>query len=261
MGFLIPGSVTKYKDLFIQLTLREIKARYKQSILGYAWAILVPLINLVVLTIVFSRLFKVPTGNIPYPVFLFVALIPWTLLSNSLSLATGSVLANSSLVTKVSLPREILPLTSIAARLVDFFLTSIVLVIFLIAFGVHFYPTFFLVPFILIVQLMLLTGIAFFLSATNVFFRDVENILGVFLTVWMYLTPVVYSPALIPENLRILFYLNPMMGIINAFRSVILDGTLPAFDTFIYSVMFSLTSLVLGYSYFKNRSKYFADVL
>ena len=251
----------KYKDLFIQLTLREIKARYKQSVLGYAWAVLVPLINLVVLTIVFSHLFKVPTGNIPYPVFLFVALIPWTLLSNSLSLATGSVLANSSLVTKVSLPREILPLTSIAARMVDFFLTSIVLVVFLLFYGVQLYPTLLLVPIILVIQLILLVGMSFFLSATNVFFRDVENILGVFLTVWMYLTPVVYSPELIPDNLKVLFFLNPMTGIINAYRSVILYGTLPAWDTFTYSVAFSSLALVLGYLYFKNRSKYFADVI
>ena len=251
----------KYKDLFWQLTAREIKARYKQSVLGYAWAILVPLINLVVLSIIFSHIFRVPTGDIPYPIYLFVALVPWTFFANSITLATGSVLSNSSLITKVSLPREILPISVIFARMVDLLLTFLVLMIFLIVYKVSFQTTLLFLPLIFIVQLILMMGVSFILSATNVFFRDVENILGVVMMVWMYLTPIIYSPKLIPDNLQILFFLNPMTSIIEAYRNVILYGLSPSWANFSYSVIFSLIIFILGYWYFKNRSRYFADVI
>mgnify|MGYP001573990433 CR=1 FL=1 len=250
-----------YKDLFWQLTFREIKARYKQSVLGYAWAIIVPLLNLLVLSIVFSYVFRVPTGNIPYPIFLFVALVPWMFLTNAITSATGSVMANASLITKVRLPREILPISAVSAKLVDLFLTSIVLIIFLFVYQINLQLTFLFVPIIFLVQLMLVIGASLLLSATNVFFRDIENILGIFLTIWMYLTPVIYSSALIPANLELLFYLNPMTGIIDSYRDTILYGSLPNWNSFIYSMIFSLTLLILGLIYFRKRAKYFADVI
>lgn len=252
---------TQYRDLFWQLTVREMKARYKQSVLGYAWAILVPLVNLVVLSVIFSNLFRVPTGNIPYPIYLFIALVPWTFMTNAITLATSSVLANSALITKVKLPREILPLTAIAARMVDLLLTSLILIIFLIIFQVKFQPTMFYIPLIFLIQLMLMIGVSFFLSATNVFFRDVEHMLGVVLMVWMYMTPVVYSPQLIPANLELLFYANPMTAIINSYRETILFGTAPSWGAFSYSVVSSMIVLVFGYFYFKRRAKSFADVI
>ncbi|TSC66540.1 MAG: ABC-transporter involved in LPS biosynthesis Wzm [Microgenomates group bacterium Gr01-1014_80] len=250
-----------YKDLFWQLTFREIKARYKQSVLGYAWAILVPLLNLLVLSIVFSYVFRVPTGNIPYPIFLFVALVPWMFLVNSISSATGSVMANASLITKVKLPREILPLTAISSKMIDLLLTIIVLTIFLVIYQIKFQPTLIFVPFIFIVQLCLISGLSFFLAATNVFFRDVENVLGVFLTFWMYLSPVLYSSTLVPKDFQIIFFLNPMTGIINAYRQVILYGNISLGLDFLYSAIFSVVILILGFFYYKKRSLYFADVI
>ncbi len=255
------GKYLKYKDLFWQLTFREIKARYKQSILGYAWAILVPLLNLLVLSIVFSYVFRVPTGNIPYPIFLFVALVPWMFLANSLSAATASVIANSTLITKVKLPREILPLAAVSSKLIDLFLTSIVLVIFLFFYSISFYPTLFLIPLIFITQFFLILGLSFFLSATNVFFRDIENVLGVFLTIWMYLTPILYPTELIPPKFKAFFLLNPMTGIVSAYREIILYGRFPIWSEFIYSFCFSIILLIFGWIYFKKRSKYFADVI
>ncbi|MCL5783766.1 MAG: ABC transporter permease [Patescibacteria group bacterium] len=254
-------NITKYKDLFYQLTLREIKAKYKQSVLGYAWVLLVPLINLVVLSIVFSFLFKVPTGSIPYPIYLFVALVPWTFLSNAIASATSSIAANGSLITKIYLPREIFPFSAIAAKLVDLALTSILLLFFLIIYRVELHQTLFFVPLIFLVQLALIMGISLILSSINAFFRDVENILGVFLTVWMYLTPVIYSPELIPPRLRFLFGLNPMTGIINAYRNTVLYGVMPPAQSFIFSVVISFGLLIIGYVLFKNRAKYFADVI
>ncbi len=250
-----------HRDLFWQLTFREIKARYKQSVLGYAWAILVPLINLLVLSVVFSKVFRVPTNGVPYPVFLFVALIPWLFLNNSLTTATGSVIANSSLITKVKLPREILPLAAICAKLVDLILTGVVLILFLIFFHISFQTSMLLVPVVFLFQFLLVCGLGLILSATNVFFRDIENVLGVFLTIWMYLTPILYAPTLIPDNLRMLFYLNPMTGIINAYRSAWFNGGITEPMSFIYSAVFSVSIFIIGIYYFSQRSKYFADTL
>ncbi|MBI2040302.1 ABC transporter permease [Candidatus Microgenomates bacterium] len=254
-------NLIKYKDLYWQLTFREINARYKQSVLGYAWAIIVPLMNLIVLSIVFSYLFRVPTGNIPYPIFLFVALVPWTFFSNSLVAATGSIMENGALITKVKLPREIIPLSAIGSKSIDLILTFLILLVLLFIYKVEFHQTFILVPFIFIFQLTFMVGVAFFLSATNVFFRDIGNVLGIFLTIWMYLTPVIYSPQMIPDNLKLLFYLNPMTSIINAYRDTILYGNLPNFAQMSYVIFISGLLLVLGYLYFKKRSKQFADVI
>lgn len=255
------NNIFKYKDLFWQLTLRDIKAKYKQSLLGYSWVILVPLINLTVLSIVFSFVFKVPTGPVPYPVYLFTALVPWLFMSNAIVAATGSVLANSSLVTKIYLPREILPISAIASKLVDLFLTAIILGFFMVIFKVPFHTTILFVPVILLMQLMLITGISFILSASNVFYRDIEHAIGVILGVWMYLTPVVYSPDLIPPNLKIFFYLNPMGAIIDAYRATVLYGVLPFWPAFLYSCVFSFTICIVGYLYFKKKARSFAEVI
>lgn len=254
-------SFYKYKDLFIQLTLREIKARYNQSVLGYAWAILVPLLNLAVLSIIFSQFLRIPTQGIPYPIFLFVALVPWMFLANSLTSATGSILANNSLITKVSLPREILPLAAISSKLIDFLLTLIILLFLLIFSGVKLEVTLLFFPLIFLIQFMLVFGLSLILSAANTFYRDIENVLGVFITLWMYLTPVLYSTELVPENSQSIYFLNPMVGIINSYREIILFGNPPILSQFLYSFIISLSVLTLGCLYFKNRARYFADVI
>lgn len=251
----------QYRDLFWQLTLREIKAKYKQSVLGYSWVILVPLINLGVLSIVFSFLLRVPTGNIPYPIFLFVALVPWIFMSNAISAATSSVIINSSLITKISLPREVFPFSAIASKLVDLLLTTTILTVFLIIYKINFQLTLFFLPLILLIQIILITGVSLILSATNVFFRDVEHAIGLMLMVWMYLTPIIYSPEMIPANLKIYFFLNPMTGLIDAYRRTILYGFSPDWSTFGYSTIFSLLLLGFASYYFKKRARFFADVI
>lgn len=257
----ILDSYSRYKDLLVQLVLREIKGKYKQSILGYAWVLLVPLMNLVVLSIVFSYLFRVPTGNVPYPMYLFVGLVPWTFLTTAIVLATQSLNSNASVITKIYLPREIFPISAVIAKLVDLLLTSLVLVAFLVFFQIAPHVTLLYLPLILLVQILLILGIAFFLSAINVFFHDIEHMLPVFLTIWMYLTPIIYSPELIPNHLRPYFSLNPMTGIINAYRNTILYGAAPPWQSFSFSILISLVIFLFGYWFFKNRSKYFADVI
>ncbi len=254
-------NVRKYRALIKELVKREIKAKYKQSILGYAWVILVPLINLVVLTVVFSFLVRIQTGNIPYPVFLFVALVPWMFTASSISAATSSLVANQQLITKIYLPREIFPLSSILAKSVDLILSASILAVILIIFKVTIFPSILFLPVIFLFHFMLVLGVSLVLSATNVFFRDVENILSVFLMVWMYMTPIIYPPELIPANLVSLFNLNPMTGIVNAYRNVVLYGVPPPMPSFAYSMIFSLAIFVLGFVYFRKRSRYFADVI
>ena len=253
--------VFKQRDLLLELIKREIKARYKQSILGYAWVLLVPLLNLVVLTVVFSYFIRVPTGGTPYVIFLFTGLVPWTFTVNSISFATQSVVSNTSLITKISLPREIFPVATILAKMVDFLLTCLILVLFLIIFDISFKLTMLFVPVIFFFHFLLISGISLFLSAMNVFFRDVENVIGVFLTIWMYITPVLYPQELIPPVFVPLFNLNPMMPIINAYRNTILYGTMPALQSFGYAIGISTLIFILGYKFFKNKARYFADVI
>lgn len=251
----------KYKDLLIELVKREIKARYKQSILGYAWVVLVPLINLLVLSVVFSFFVKIPTGGIPYPIFLFVALVPWIFTANSISLGTKSLLTNYSLITKISLPREIFPLSAILAKLVDLILYSIILFILIFYFGVSLNLTLLYIPLIFLVHFIFLLSMSLILSATNVFYRDVENLLEVALTAWMYLTPVIYPPELVPESFKKIFNLNPMTPIINSYRNVVLYGVAPPWESFVYAIIVTLVFFVISVLYFRNRSKYFADVI
>jgi lipopolysaccharide transport system permease protein len=251
----------KYKDLFIQLTLREIKGKYKQSILGYAWVILVPLLNLLVLSIVFSYFFRVSTGPIPYAIYLFVGLVPWTFNANAITTSSGSIIANSSLITKVNFPRQIILFSSIAAKVVDLFLLSLVLVLFLFIYKIPFHFTMLYIPLIFFVHLLLVTGISLIFAATNVFYRDVENILGIFLTIWMYLTPIFYTPEFIPIKVRFLFGLNPMVGIVNSYRNSILYGAPIPWNSFGFSIAISIILLILGLFFFKKMSKSFADVI
>lgn len=254
-------NVWKYRELLLELVKREIKAKYKQSVLGYAWVILVPLIHLIVLTVVFSYLVRIPTGGIPYQVFLFVALVPWMFTANAISAATSSPLINSSLITKIYLPREIFPLSAVFAKTVDLVLSVIILLIILAIFKIPLQSTLIFIPLIFVVQTLLILGVSFILSSINVFFRDVENILGIFLMVWMYLTPVIYPPELIPDYLMPFFNLNPMMGIVNAYRNVILHGVPPPATSFSYAVVFSLIVFFLGFIIYRKRSRYFADVI
>jgi ABC-2 type transport system permease protein len=254
-------NVWKYRELLRELVGREIKAKYKQSILGYAWVVLVPLVHLSVLTVVFSFLVRIQTGGIPYPVYLFVALVPWMFTSNSITAATASLLSNSQLITKIYLPREIFPLSSVIAKSLDLGLSVIILLIIMLIFGVKLQSSIIYLPVIFVVQLLLILGVSLILSAINVFYRDVENILGIFLMVWMYLTPIIYPPEIIPSNLTAIFNLNPMMGIINAYRNVLLHGVAPPLSSFLYSSVFSIVIFFVGFVYFRKRSRYFADVI
>lgn len=250
-----------HRELVNELVKREIKARYKQSLLGYAWVLFVPLVNLVVLTVVFSFFLRIDTGDIPYSIFLFTGLVPWTLTASAITVATSSLIANSSLITKIYLPREVFPLASILSKTLDFFLTFVILLFLIIFSGVGLKVTILFVPIVFIFHFLLVVGVSLILSALNVFYRDVENVISVLLMIWMYLTPVVYPISYVPENLLPVYYLNPMVGIIQAYRNLLLYGDISLRPEFIYSVVFSIAIFIIGYKFFRSKSKYFADVV
>jgi len=254
--------IWKYRELLLQLTSREIKSRYKQSVLGYFWVIFNPLAQMLVMSYAFSTILKVPTNatsNIPYSIFLFTALLPWNLFSNSLSSAASSLISNAGLLTKIYFPRTILPLATILAKIVDFAFASTVLIAYLIWFQIPItLNIFWIIPIFLIQQIFTL-GLSLILSVSNLLYRDIQYLLTLALTLWIYITPVFYPADLIPEKARILFQFNPMAVIINAYRQVILGGGSPNFISLGVALLVSITTLQFALSYFKTSEKTLAD--
>ena len=251
----------KHKELLLELVKREIKSKYKQSVLGYAWVLLVPLINLLVMTVVFSFFIRIPTGNVPYAIYLFAALVPWLFTLNATTLATSSVVQNSNLITKISLPGQIFPLASLCAKTIDFVLNFIIMIILMMIFGVTLKWTLIFIPLVFAVHFLLMLGISYILSSINVYFRDVENVIGVFMTMWMYLTPIFYPPEIVPNSIRVIFNLNPMTPLINSYRNIILYGVPPPWQSFAFVTLMSVIIFMLGSYIFKNLSRNFADVI
>ncbi len=241
---------------------REVKARYKQSILGYFWVILNPLAQMLVMSFAFSIILRIPTNataNIPYSIFLFVALLPWNLFANSLSSAANSLISSSSLITKVYFPRTILVLSTIIAKIIDFLFASTILITYMIAYQIPITLNILWIIPIFFIQQIFTLGLSLFFSAANLIYRDVQYLLTLITTLWMYTTPVFYPADLVPEKFRIIFQLNPMAVIINAYRQVILGGGQPNYYSLAIGLLVSILTLLIGFSYFKSREKIFAD--
>ena len=255
------ATLYNYRELLWTWTLRDIRVRYKQSLLGVAWAILQPLAVTLMFTLVFSLIVRVETGGIPYPVFSFTALLPWTFFAGAISFAVPSLVNNITLVTKVYLPREIFPLAAIGGSFVDFLIASVVFFGMLLYYGVPFYPTLVLVPVLLLIQIALALAVSLFASAVNVFYRDVRFIVPLALQLWMYATPIIYPLEVVPEWLRPYYLLNPMAALIEAYRDVALRGLWPNWNYLGIAAGLSVLLFVLGYLYFKHVEWQFADLI
>ena len=251
----------EYRELLWMWTLRTIKVRYKQSLLGTAWAILQPLSMMLIFTAVFSFFIKVPTEGIPYPVFSYTALLPWTFFATSITFGVPSLVNNMNLVTKVYFPREIIPIAAVAASFVDFLVASTAFLGMMALFRVPLFSTVVLIPAILIIQGLLALGVNLFASAINVFYRDVRFVVPLGIQLWMYVTPIIYPVTLVPKRLRILYMLNPMAGIIEGYRQVILRGQWPDFRYLGLAALVSAAVFVLGYRVFKRLEMDFADII
>ena len=248
-----------YRELLWNLAHREINQRYKQTILGYAWVILVPLVQLVVLNFLFSIVLRIPSQGVPFIIFLAVALLPWNLFANSLSSSVNSLVSNSSLITKIYFPREILVYSTILAKTVDFLFSCIVLVIFFLVYKTILTPTLLWVPLIFVIQIIFTAGLSLILAALNLFYRDIQYLLNLVVMLWMYLTPVMYPVEIVPEKYRFIFSLNPMSVIINAYRQTILGGGQPNYSSLAIAFVMSIAVFAVGFYLFKKMEGEFAD--
>jgi lipopolysaccharide transport system permease protein len=242
-------------------TERTIRARYQQSILGWLWAIVQPVASVIVFSIIFTRFVPVDTGDIPYPVFSYVAIVPWTFLSSSLADMTGSFVANITLVTKIYFPREILPLSAMLARLLDFFVGYSLLLIMMFAYDVVTdVRVWLLLPAVIIIQIFLISGIGLLTASLNVFLRDVQPLLTLVLQLWFYASPIIYPINLVPEYLRFFYFLNPMAGILESYRDILIRGVLPG-NHLLNSTIESLLIFIFGYWVFSRLQPLFADII
>jgi lipopolysaccharide transport system permease protein len=254
-------SLYKARDLLWAWTIRNIRARYQQSALGWLWAIIQPGVQVIVFTLIFTRFVPINTGSIPYPIFSFVAVAPWTLLSASLTDMSQTLVAHMNLVTKIYFPREVLPIAGLLARLLDFGVAACLLILLMLFYRVPAFPSGWLfLPLIVIIQLALILGLGLASAAANVFFRDVQLLLTLGLQVWFYACPIIYPSTMVPGPLRPLYFLNPMAGVVEAYRDVLLNSRLPG-NYLIISAGMALGIFVIGYWFFKRVEFKIADII
>jgi len=249
------------KELLFQLTLRQIKSRYKQSVLGISWALIKPLGMMIVFTVIFSKFMKVPSDGIPYPIFSYCALLPWTFFSTSLTTGIHSMVQNTSLIQQIYFPRIIFPLSAVLSSVVDFAIASVIFVGLLIFYKVQItIYVFWLIP-ILMLQIVFTIPLCMLGSALNVFYRDIGQGLVFITQLWMYACPIVYPISVVPEKYRMLYALNPMAGIIDSYRKVIIQGIAPNWDYLLISFVVTVLVFVSFYSIFRKLEMKLADII
>jgi lipopolysaccharide transport system permease protein len=251
----------EYGDLLRTLSAHRIHVRYKQSILGFAWAVLQPLSLMLIYTLVFSVIARVPSGAVPYPVLTYAALLPWTFFSTALTNATNGLVSHAHLVTKVYFPREILPLSYVIAAVFDLLIASTVMGGLMLYYRVAItIQVLWLIPIVAVLAIFV-TGVSLISSATQVRFRDIGMAMPLLMQLWMFASPVVYPLELVPARFRGLYDLNPMVGIIESFRRVSVLGAPPDLHQLGMSSLVSLVLLPLAYAYFKKVEATVADVI
>jgi lipopolysaccharide transport system permease protein len=252
--------IWNYRELLYFLVWREVKVRYKQAALGVAWAVLQPLMTMLIFTVVFGNFAKIPSDGLPYPVFAYAALLPWSYFAEAISRSGMSVVSDTNLVRKVYFPRLIMPLASVMTPVVDFCLSFLLLLCMMAWY--HVIPTWgvILLPFFLLLALLTALSVGLWLSALNVRYRDVRFTIPFLVQFWMYASPVAYPVSLVPEQWRLLFNLNPMVGVIEGFRWALLGKASPDFQVIAISTIGVLVLLIGGLLFFKRMERTFADV-
>lgn len=251
----------KYRELLWILTQREIKVRYKQTALGIFWAILQPLSLMLVFTLVFSYFTQINSEGIPYPIFSYVALLPWTFFQTAVQFGSMSVVNNSGLVTKVWFPREILPLSSLLSAMIDFLTAGLLLIGLMIFYGVNVNLNILWLVVLIPLQMVITAGINLFLAALVVMFRDLKFVIPLGLQILFYATPIIYSINIIPDKFFKLVLTNPLTGLVDSYRRILLTGQSPNFYYLLTSVAAGLILLTAGYWFYKRVDKRFADII
>jgi lipopolysaccharide transport system permease protein len=249
-----------HRELLYFLTWRDIKVRYKQTALGAAWAVLQPTLTMVLFATIFGRLARVPSDNIPYPVFAFCGLLPWQLFAYALTSSANSLVSNEQLVTKAYFPRLILPISSVLAGLVDFAIAFCVLLLLMAFYGIMPTGAVVFLPFFVALAIVTAITVGLGLSALNVRFRDVRHALPFLTQIWLFATPIAYPSSLVPERFRVLFGLNPMVGVVEGFRWALLGAPAPG-AMLLASIVVVVFGFFLAMTYFMRVERSFADVL
>ena len=250
-----------FRELMFFLVWRDIKVRYKQTALGVSWAVIQPLLTMVVFSLFFGKLGKMPSDGIPYPIFSFAALVPWTLFSNGLTQATASVVASSNLIKKVYFPRLIIPTATVLAGVIDFFIAFVVLMIMMLVYGITPTVNSIWLPAFLALTVIASLAVSVWLSALNVKYRDIKYIVPFMSQIWLFLTPIAYSASLLNEPWRTIYSLNPMVGVVEGFRWALLGADTPPNYSTLVSALVSVILLWTGALYFRKVEKGFADII
>jgi lipopolysaccharide transport system permease protein len=249
-----------YRELLFVLTMRDVKVRYKQTVLGAAWAIIQPFMMMVVFSIFFGRLANMPSNGQPYPLFVYAGLLPWMFFANAVSNSSNSLISSVNLVSKVYFPRLVIPLSSIGSGIIDFAIASIILLALMLYYGVGWSLNLLAVPLLTAGVAFVALGVGTLLCALNVSYRDFRFVIPYLIQLWMFATPVVYPASLIPEAWRWALYLNPMAGLVEGFRAAFLDQP---FDVggIALSLGVAVTMFVVGVAYFERVERRFADII
>jgi lipopolysaccharide transport system permease protein len=250
-----------YRDLLFFMIKRNIKVKYKQTVLGGLWAVIQPFFMMVVFTLFFGKLAKIPSDGIPYPIFNYSAMVVWAYFSQALSQSGNSIVGEGNLISKIYFPRIIIPLTPVLSGLMDFCIAFFVLILMMCYF--HIYPSIssIYLPFLVLLLILTASGVGMILAALNAKYRDIQYTIPFLVQLWMFASPIVYPSSLIPEKYRVYYALNPMVGVIEGFRSALLRTDAFPTQTVLVSSLVSLTLFIVGLMYFKQVERYFADVL
>jgi len=251
----------EYRDLLYLFVWRDLKLRYKQTMVGASWAIIQPFIAMVVLSIFFGKLIKVPSEGIPYPIFAYTALVPWMYFVNALTQSSNSVVGNYTLITRVYFPRLVIPITTVVTGLLDFAIAFAILIGMMLFYGIVPTAAIWTLPFFIMLTIATALGLGLWLAALNVEYRDVRFILPFLTQIWFFITPVAYPSSLVPEPWRAIYSLNPMVGVIEGFRWALLGKAQPPSVVLVISVIAVIGLLIGGLYFFRYKEGTFADVI
>lgn len=254
------GELWEFRELVFFFIWRDVKVRYKQTVLGAAWAIIQPLFTMLIFSIFFGRLANMPSDGLPYPLFALAGLVPWMFFMNGLSHGANSLVENEKLLKKVFFPRLVVPIASVLAGLVDFAIASVLLLLAMAYYQIVPSIQVVFLPLFVLLSAVAATGVALWLSALNVQFRDVRYVVPFLAQVWMFATPIAYPSSLLSESWQLVYALNPMVGVVEGFRWSLLNAGEPPWGVFIISWLVSLTWLVSGAFFFRRVERNFADI-
>jgi lipopolysaccharide transport system permease protein len=249
-----------HRELLYFMVWRDLKVRYKQTLFGVSWVVLQPILMTLVLTVFLGKIARVPSGNVPYVLFLYSGLLPWTFFSNAVSTSSHSLIASAQMITKVYFPRSLVPLATVLVRLSDFLVASVILFVLMVYYGRSFTSAVLLVPFLILHLILLALGLGLLFAALNVKYRDVGTVLPVLLQLWLFASPVVYPMTFVPPNWKWLYELNPLVGVISGFRGALLNEGVD-WRSLLVSFVITLVLLVYSSFVFKHVEDEFADVV